>query len=56
MALDPEEKMIHTSCEACGDEVCIFDVVPTTEEERKAFADGDGSWQAVDPRLLEFTQ
>jgi predicted hydrocarbon binding protein len=56
MALNPEEKMIHTSCEACGDEICVFDIVPTTEEERNAFADADGSWQAVDPRLLEFTQ
>ena len=54
MAMQPEGKMIHLTCEACGDEDCTFDIVPTTEDEQQAFAKRDSSWQQVDPRLFEF--
>lgn len=54
MAMHPEGKMIHLTCQACGDEDCSFDIVPTTEEEQQAFAKRDSSWQQVDSRLFEF--
>ncbi|MCK4280272.1 MAG: hypothetical protein KAW94_06820 [Candidatus Thorarchaeota archaeon] len=54
MAWQPEGKTIHLTCEACGDEVCTFDILPTTEEEQQAFAKRDSSWQQVDPKLFEF--
>ncbi|MBS3794468.1 MAG: L-2-amino-thiazoline-4-carboxylic acid hydrolase [Candidatus Thorarchaeota archaeon] len=54
MAMDPDAKMIYTSCEACGDESCTMDIVPTTEKEQESFASRIGSWRSVDPRLFEF--
>ena len=54
MAWQPDGKMIHLTCEACDDEDCTFDIIPTTEEEQQAFAKRDSSWQQVDPRLFEY--
>ena len=53
MSLDPSEKLIHTTCEACGDDQCTFEVAPTTEEERKHFFKRDKNWKFIDPRLVE---
>ncbi len=54
MTWQPDVKMIHLTCEACGDEDCTFDIVPTTEAEQQAFAKRDSSWREVDPRLFGF--
>jgi hypothetical protein len=54
MATDANAKMIHLTCEACGDENCTFDVVATTEEERRSFSAGESEWRKVDPRLYEY--
>ncbi|MHA2272190.1 MAG: L-2-amino-thiazoline-4-carboxylic acid hydrolase [Candidatus Hodarchaeales archaeon] len=53
MAADATEKLIHTTCEACGDSCCTFDIVPTSEEERKHFLDRNSDWKYVDPRLVQ---
>jgi len=42
MAMNPDAKMIHISCEACDDDSCTMDIVPTSEEEKEAFASKDG--------------
>ncbi|MFW9886104.1 MAG: L-2-amino-thiazoline-4-carboxylic acid hydrolase [Candidatus Thorarchaeota archaeon] len=54
MAESPETKLIHLTCEACGDENCTFDILPTTEEERKAFSNQTGIWRKVDSRLYKY--
>jgi hypothetical protein len=53
MATDPTQKLIHLTCEACGDEYCTFATKPTTAEERQAFEHNSRSWKSVDPRLEE---
>ncbi|MFX1254416.1 MAG: hypothetical protein ACFFCZ_22580 [Promethearchaeota archaeon] len=53
MSSDPMNKFIHVTCEACGDDQCTFEFVPTTEEERKQFKTGDHNWKYVDPRLIQ---
>ena len=35
MAVDPSRKLIHTACELSGDDCCRFDMIPTTEKEKK---------------------
>lgn len=37
MAADISEKLIHKTCEACGDDKCTLAVVPSNEEDRKNF-------------------
>jgi hypothetical protein len=54
MAMDARAKMIHLTCEACGDDNCTFDIAATTEEERRAFSERDSMWKKVDARLYEF--
>jgi hypothetical protein len=54
MADDPDTKLIHLTCEACDDEVCTFDLLPTTEEERRAFRNRIGEWRKIDPRLYDY--
>jgi predicted hydrocarbon binding protein len=51
MAADPDRKLIHRDCAACGDEYCTFEVLPTTEEDRAGFANKRSDWKNVDPRL-----
>lgn len=53
MAADPDHKLIHRTCEACGDEGCTFELQPTTEKERRDFKNKDRDWRYVDPRLVE---
>lgn len=52
MAQNPSVKLIHTSCEVCGDEFCAFDILPTTEEEQADFEKNNVRWKNVDPILL----
>ncbi|MFX1517289.1 MAG: hypothetical protein ACFFC6_13380 [Promethearchaeota archaeon] len=51
MDSDPMKKLIHTSCEACGDDHCTLQFVDTTEEERNSFINRDTKLKYVDPRL-----
>ncbi|MHA2224536.1 MAG: hypothetical protein ACXAC8_05000 [Candidatus Hodarchaeales archaeon] len=53
MASDPLNKLIHLTCEACGDDCCTFQYVPTTEEERENHLKSDPNWKNVDPRLTQ---
>ncbi len=52
MAADPSKKLMHTACEVVGDGFCAFDLVPTTEKERKEFHDKNVDWKEVDPVLI----
>ncbi|MFX0107509.1 MAG: hypothetical protein ACFE7R_04430 [Candidatus Hodarchaeota archaeon] len=54
MADSPETKLVHLTCEACGDDVCTFNLLPTTEQEREAFRNQTSEWRKVDPRLHEY--
>ncbi len=54
MAKQPEAKMIHITCETCGDDKCTVDIVPTTEKDRETFSSGTGAWRKVDPRLYKY--
>jgi len=51
MAADPGKKLMHTACAVLGDGYCTFDLVPTTEKERKDFKDKNVDWREVDPIL-----
>lgn len=53
MSADPERVLIHTACEVCDDDHCAFELVPSSEAERKAFLDQDDQWHQVDPLLAE---
>lgn len=53
MATDPSKKLVHTACEVVGDGFCAFDLVPTTEKERKDFEDKNTDWKEVDPILIK---
>jgi len=53
MAVNPERKIIHTTCAACGDDCCTFKEMPTTEKERQGFISKDKDWKYVDPRLAK---
>ena len=53
MAADPSQKLIHKACEVVGDGFCAFDLVPTTEKERKDFEDKNVGWKEVDPILIK---
>ncbi|MHA1962566.1 MAG: hypothetical protein ACW99U_20430 [Candidatus Thorarchaeota archaeon] len=56
MATDENEKIIHLTCEACGDDVCTFDTVATKNEEREAFSERTRAWREVDPLLHDFRE
>jgi len=53
MAADPNKKLVHTACEVLGDRYCAFEVLPTTEKERKDFDSRDLDWKQVDPILVK---
>jgi hypothetical protein len=53
MAADPDEKLIHTACEAVRDGYCAFMSLPTTEKERKDFECKRAGWRRVDPILVK---
>lgn len=48
MAFNPNFKLIHTKALPDEDEYCELTVRPTTEQERKDFADKDKDWSYVD--------
>jgi hypothetical protein len=53
MAIDPENKVIHKDCAACGDDYCTFEQGPTTKKEKADFESGARDWGKVDPRLVQ---
>jgi hypothetical protein len=53
MAADPGKKLMHTACEVAGDRFCAFDLVPTTDKERKDFKEKNVEWKEVDPILIK---
>ena len=53
MAFDPDSKIIHKTCAACGDDYCTFERKRTTAKERRDFKEESGHWKNVDPRLVE---
>jgi len=48
MGFNPNFKLIHTKALPDGDEYCELVVRPTTEQERKDFADKDKGWSYID--------
>jgi hypothetical protein len=53
MGQDPEHKLVHKDCAACGDEYCTFQTLATTEKERNDFINRKQDWKEVDQRLSE---
>jgi hypothetical protein len=53
MATNLSQKLIHTTCTACGDDYCTFEMVPTSEKEREDFKNRSKDWKDVDPRIAE---
>ncbi len=56
MAWDPDAKAVHLSSQACGDEDCKLQILQTTDEEKRDFAQRSKSWRKVDPRLYEYSK
>ncbi len=48
MAYNPNFKLTHSRALPDGDEYCELAVRPTTEQERKDFADKDKDWSYID--------
>ncbi len=48
MSFNPNFKLVHTKALPDGDEYCEFALRPTTEQERKDFADKDKDWSYID--------
>jgi hypothetical protein len=53
MTVNLKQKLIHKECDACGDDYCVFESIPTTEKEQIQFVEKDIEWKHVDPRLVE---
>ena len=48
MGFNPNFKLIHTKALPDGDEYCELALRPTTEQERRDFADNDKDWSYID--------
>jgi len=53
MAYDPLQKVIHKTCEACGDDKCTLAVVSTTEKDREIFEKKDEDLKFLNPYLIK---
>jgi hypothetical protein len=53
MAVDPNHKLIHKDCAACGDDYCTFEEAPTTAKERVDFENMAIGWKRIDRRIAE---
>ena len=51
MAADSGQKLIHTACEVLDDGYCGFNVLPTTDKERRDFEEMNIEWKETDPIL-----
>ena len=38
MAVDENSKLIHKTCEACGDDKCTITIVKTTESDKENYS------------------
>lgn len=47
ISVDPMEKVVHLKAIPDGDECCELAIRPTTEKERKDFADKEADWEYV---------
>jgi len=52
MAADPSQKIIHKTCEACGDDKCTLAIVGTTEKDREIFDKKDEDLKLLNPYLI----
>ena len=52
MAADPSQKIIHKTCEACGDDKCTLAIVRTTERDREIFDKKDEDLKHLNPYLI----
>ncbi|MFC1869929.1 L-2-amino-thiazoline-4-carboxylic acid hydrolase [Chloroflexota bacterium] len=48
MGFNPDFKLVHTKALPDGEEYCELVLRPTTEQERKDFADNDKDWSYLD--------
>ena len=48
MSFNPDFKLIHIKSLPDGDDYCEFALRPTTDQERKDFADRDKDWSYID--------
>lgn len=48
MSFNPNFKLVHTKVLPGGDDCCELALRPTTEQERKDFADKDEDWSYID--------
>lgn len=48
MAFNPSYKIYHVKAVPLGDEYCELVMRPTTEQERKDFAEKDADWEYID--------
>ncbi len=53
MASDESQKIIHKTCEACGDDKCTLVIVPTTETDREIFNKRTGELKELNPYLIK---
>jgi hypothetical protein len=53
MAVNPNRKLIHKDCAACGDDYCTFEEAPTTAKERADFESMATTWEKIDHRIAE---
>jgi hypothetical protein len=53
MAADPSQKIIHKTCEACGDDKCTLTIVSTSEEDRRIFEKKAEDLKHLNPYLVE---
>ena len=53
METNPDRKIVHKTCAACGDDCCTFERKQTTAKERRGFKRKSSDWKSVDPRLVE---
>ena len=53
MTFDPSQKVIHKTCEACGDDKCTLAVVSTSEKDREIFEKRDEDLNLLDPYLVK---
>jgi hypothetical protein len=53
MAVDPNRKLIHKDCAACGDDYCTFEEEHTTAKEWVDFENMAIEWKKIDRRIDE---
>ncbi|MEM3615969.1 MAG: hypothetical protein QXX09_04900, partial [Candidatus Methanomethylicia archaeon] len=53
MTINPNRKVIHSSCVLAGDPYCSFETLETTTSEKNAFKNNSIEWRKVDPKLYE---